>query len=123
VRVVGRWVDLYGKIRCPYTQNPILPFEICVIDFMGPFQKRDKWIEAKYIIEIIQYLTKWAEEEPVESCKKETAVKFIYENIVTIFGCPLTIINDQGTHFINGAIQILLNKFMIDNRKTLAYQA
>jgi transposase InsO family protein len=58
----------------------------------------------------------------VESCTmKETVAKFIYENIVTRFGCPLTIINDQGTHFVNGTIQILLKKFMIDHRKTLAY--
>jgi hypothetical protein len=88
--------------------NPSLPFEIWAIDFVGPFLKRDKWTGMKYIITTVEYLTKWDEAEPVESCTKETTTKFIYENIVTIFGFPLTIINDQGTHFVNGTIQILL---------------
>jgi len=36
----------------------------------------------------------------VESCTKEVAVKFIYENIVTLFGYPLNIISYKGTHFL-----------------------
>jgi hypothetical protein len=40
------------------------------------------------------------------------AKKFIYESIITIFGCPLTLINDQGTHFVNEKIQVLLKKFL-----------
>jgi hypothetical protein len=64
---------------------------------------------------------KWAEAEPVENCTKETIVKFIYENIVTILSCPLTIINDQGTHFVNSTIEVLLKKLMIENRKTTAF--
>jgi hypothetical protein len=48
-------------------------------------------------------------------------VKFIYEKIITIFGCPLTIINDQGTHFINTTTKILLKKFLIDHRKMILY--
>jgi hypothetical protein len=66
-------------------------------------------------------LTKWVEEDLVESCTKEIEAKFIYENIITRFGCPLTIINDQGTHFFNGKIKILLQKFMIDHKKTSTY--
>jgi len=27
--------------------------------------------------------------------------RFLYEYILTIFGCPLTIITNQGIHFIN----------------------
>jgi hypothetical protein len=69
----------------------------------------------------VEYLTKWDEAKRVESYTKETATKFIYKNIVTRFGCSLTIINDQGTHFVNGTIQILLKNFMIDHIKTMTY--
>jgi hypothetical protein len=61
------------------------------------------------------------EAEPVENCTKEATMKFIYENIVTHFSCPVTIISDQGTHFINSTIEVLLKKFMIDHKKTTAY--
>ena len=81
--------------------NPTLTFETWAIDFIAPFPKQGKRIGARYIITIVKYVTKWEEEEPVPSCTKEVTSKFIYENIITIFGCPLTLISDQGTHFIN----------------------
>ena len=45
----------------------------------------------------------------------------MYENIITIFGCPLTLISDQGTHFINQTIETLLKEFLIDHHKTSTY--
>jgi hypothetical protein len=104
-----------------HSVNPSLPFEIWAIDFVGPFPKREKISGEKYIITTVEYLTKWAEAEPVKNCTKETTAKFIYENIVTRLDCPLTIINDQGTHFINNTIEVLLKKFLIDHRKMTAY--
>jgi hypothetical protein len=31
--------------------------------------------------------------------------RFMYEYILTKFGCPLTIVTDQGVHFINDTIK------------------
>ncbi len=44
-------------------------------------------------------------------------VKFIYENIITRFGCPTHFINDQGNHFINKTIEELMAEFMIVHHK------
>ena len=88
--------------------NPNLAFETWAIDFVGPFPKQGRRTGARYIITTVEYVTKWAEVEPVPSCPKEVAAKFIYENIITRFGCPLTFISDQGSHFINQTIQIPL---------------
>jgi hypothetical protein len=86
-----------------------------------PFPQRERRTGAKYIITVVEYVTKWEEVEPVESCTKEVATKFIYENIITRFGCPLTLINDQGTHFVNETIKVLLEIFLIDHRKMTSY--
>jgi hypothetical protein len=59
--------------------------------------------------------------ELVESSTKEIEAKFIYENIIKRFVCPLTIINEQGTHFVNGKIKILLQNFMIGHKKKSTY--
>ena len=97
------------------------PFESWVIIFLSAFPHREKRTGAKYIITAVEYVTKWEEAEPVETCTKEVASKFIYENIITRFRCPLTLISDQGTHFVNRTIQVLLKKFLIDHRRKKAY--
>ena len=76
--------------------SPSLTFEIWAIDFIGPFAILAKRIGVRYIITAVEYVTKWEEAEPVDTCSSEIATKFIYENIITIFGCPITLINDQG---------------------------
>jgi hypothetical protein len=88
--------------------NPNLVFETWAIDFVGPFPKQGRRTRESYIIIAVEYVTKWVEPEPVPSCTKEVAAKFIYENIITRFGCPLTLISGQGSHLINQTIQILL---------------
>ena len=85
--------------------NPNSTFEIWAINFIGPFHIPTKRTGARYIITTVEYVTKWAEAEPVDTCSSEIVAKFIYENIITIFGCPLTLISDQGTHFINKTIK------------------
>ena len=69
----------------------------------------------------MEFVTKWAKAELVYSCTKEVAAKFIYENIITIFGCPLTLISDQGTHFINQTIETMLKEVLNGHHKTSTY--
>ena len=74
--------------------NPSLTFEIWAIDFIGPFPKPAKRTGVKYIITALEHVTKLAEDEPVDTCSSEIVAKFIYENIITRFECPLTLISD-----------------------------
>ena len=101
--------------------NPSLTFEIWAIDFIGPFPIPSKRLGARYIIIAVEYVTKWAEAEPIDTCSSEVAANFIYENIITQFGCPLTLISDQGTHFINKTIKNLTDQFHIDHRWSTTY--
>jgi hypothetical protein len=45
----------------------------------------------------------------------------LYEYIFTIFGCPLIIVIDQGTHFINDAIRYLINHFILKHTSYTIY--
>ena len=95
--------------------NPSLTFEIWAIDFIGPFPIPTKITGARYILTAVESVTKWAEAKPVNTCSSEIAAKFIYENIITIFGFPITLISDQGSHFISKTIKALTEQFKIDH--------
>ncbi len=47
--------------------------------------------------------------------------KFMYECILTMFGCPLTIVIDQGVHFINDAIKYLTIFFLMKHVNFITY--
>ena len=41
--------------------NPSLTFEIWAIDFVGPFPKLGHRTRSRYIITIVEHVTKWVE--------------------------------------------------------------
>jgi len=41
--------------------------------------------------------------------------KFIYESILTRFDCTFILVSDQNTHFINYAIEMFTNHFLLWN--------
>ena len=98
-----------------------MTFEIWAIYFIGPFPIPAKRTGTRYIITTVEYVTKWVEAEPVDTCSSEIASKFIYENIITIFGCTLTLISDQGTHFINKTIKTSIDQFQMNHHQSIAY--
>jgi hypothetical protein len=46
---------------------------------------------------------------------------FLYECILTRFGCPLTIVTYQGVHFINDVIKYLINHFLMKHVSSTTY--
>jgi len=46
---------------------------------------------------------------------------FLYECTLTKFGCPLTIIINQGVHFINDVIKYLTNHFLLKHVSFTTY--
>ncbi len=47
--------------------------------------------------------------------------KFMYECILSRFGCPLIIVKDQGIHFINDAIKYLINRLLMKHVSSTIY--
>jgi hypothetical protein len=42
-----------------------------------------------------------------KDCSETTTTRFIFDDIITRFGCPNILMSDQGTHFINKTIEAL----------------
>ena len=45
-------------------------FEIWDIDFVEKFPQGEKITGVKYLITTVEYVNKWVEDKPVESCTK-----------------------------------------------------
>ena len=88
-------------------------FEKWAIDFVGPINPPRKNIGERYIITVIEYLTRWVEARVVKDCSATTTAHFIFDDIITRFGCPKILMSDQGRHFINKTIESLTEEFAV----------
>jgi hypothetical protein len=68
-----------------------------------------------------EYLTRWAEVTPVKDCNAEKATHFLFEQVITGFGCPRALMSDQGTHFINNTIRVMLEEFEVYHQRSTPY--
>jgi hypothetical protein len=89
------------------------PFMKWGLDFMGPIKTIAKTTSNQYIIIPLNYTTKWVKARALRDNTTKNTTKSIYESVITRFGCPTHFINDQGSHFINKIIEVLIMKFMI----------
>jgi hypothetical protein len=77
------------------------------LNFIGPIKLTWRLIWNKYILIVINYVTKWVEAKTLKTNIVVVTVIFMYEYILTRFNCPLTIVTNQGMHFINDTINHL----------------
>jgi hypothetical protein len=62
---------------------------------------------------MMEYLTRWVEAAPVKDCNAEIEAHFVFEQVITRFGCPRFLMSDQGTHFINSTISVMTKEFEV----------
>ena len=75
----------------------------------------------RYIITAMEYLTRWEKAQPVKDCMGATAVKFLFEHLLTRFGCPKILMSDRGTYFLNEMINALMEEFQVYHQKSTPY--
>ena len=97
------------------------PFEKWGIDFVGPIAPATRHGQKQYILVATEYVTKWAEAVATRTDNANDVARFLYENIITRFGCPKELVTDRGTHFLNATITALTDKYLIKHRKTSPY--
>jgi transposase InsO family protein len=71
---------------------------------VGPFQKSQY---CKYIL-AVDYVFKWVEAMPCRATNAKHARKMLHEVIFPLFGTPLMVISDRGSHFIDKTFRAFL---------------
>jgi transposase InsO family protein len=66
-------------------------------------------------------MTKWVEVKALQDNITRCILKFLKENTITRFGCVTHLVSDQGSHFINSYIKLLVQEFMITHHKSTIY--
>ena len=97
------------------------PFDKWAMDFVGPINPLGKWIGARYINIATNYLTRWVEFAPVIDCTTAMAARFIFENIMTQFGCPRILMSDQGSHFVNRMMKVLTEELQVQHKRSTPF--
>jgi hypothetical protein len=77
------------------------------LDFVRPIKHVGWFTCNKCILVTTNYATKWVEAKAFKTNTIVVTTKFLYEYILTKFGCPFTIVIDQGVCFINDVIEYL----------------
>jgi len=92
-------------------QESLKPFEKWEIDFVGMIQPPCKRTALRYIINAVEYLTRWMEAQPMKDCTGATTRKFLFEFILTRFDCPKVVMRNCYTHFLNERISVVTEEF------------
>nr|GEX23937.1 reverse transcriptase domain-containing protein [Tanacetum cinerariifolium] len=92
-------------------------FNVWGIDFMGPFPSSK---ENKYILVVVDYLSKWVEAKALPTNNARVVVKFL-KSLFFHFGTPKAIISDRGTHFCKDQFARIMSKYGVTHSLSTAY--
>nr|GEV47526.1 reverse transcriptase domain-containing protein [Tanacetum cinerariifolium] len=92
-------------------------FDIWGIDFMGPFPSSRG---NKYILVVVDYLSKWVEAKALPTNDARVVCKFL-KSLFARFGALRAIISDRGTHFCNFQFLKVMLKYGVTHRLSTAY--
>jgi hypothetical protein len=72
------------------------------IDYCGPFTTSRTG--NRYILVVVEHLTRWVWARAVPSCTGKIAVQMLREDVLSMIGMPVEICSDRGSHFTGDAL-------------------
>ena len=74
-----------------------------------------------HIIVVVDYFTKWAEAMPMVKSDSETAIHFIFNQIITCFGISKELVTNHGRNFQNRMMEELASKLGYKQEHSSSY--
>jgi len=99
--------------------KPGFPFSKVGLDLVGPILPETPR-GNKYIIVLVDYLTKWVEAEPLKKSESVDVIKFL-KNVFARHGIPEILITDNGPQFISDKTKAFLDLHDVYVQYTTTY--
>lgn len=102
----------YQKNAPLQAYTPRYPFEILLIDVLGPYNESRRG--KKYILCVEDVFTRWIEAEAFPNVEAKTVTMFLNKQVFSRYGCPRIIISDNGSQFNSGTYRQFCEKYKIE---------
>jgi hypothetical protein len=92
------------------------PWETVSTDLVGPLPRSSRG--NCYVVVMQGRFTKWVQCRAVRKATARAVTQALYEEVIPRFGCPVTVISDNGTQYSGGTFRTLLLELGIAHRLT-----
>ncbi|XP_027142002.1 protein NYNRIN-like [Larimichthys crocea] len=97
--------------------TPDKPFDHLMMDFIELTPDKGK----KYCLVMVDMWSKWVEAFPAKHANSHAVTKALLTEIIPRWGIPSRISSDNGTHFVNAAVEAVGQFLGIDMKKHCVY--
>lgn len=114
--------QLYSTPNHEETLRPIKVeevFERWSLDYVGPLP--ETFCGYKFIIVATEHFTRWAEARATKFNNAQETADFLYDSIISRFGCPKHLQSDRGTSFLNEVVKTLVAKWKTKHHYSSPY--
>ncbi|GFV70586.1 retrovirus-related Pol polyprotein from transposon 412 [Trichonephila clavipes] len=104
--------------------NPIVsnyPNEIVTLDLLGPYPA-SRPERYRFVLVITDHFTKWSELIPLRKASAQDIANAFFENYISRYGAPISLISDNGPQFISEVFEHLSHRLDIKHMKTVTYR-
>lgn len=95
------------------------PFQRIYVDFLGPYVRSKKG--NCFIFIVLDYFSKYVFLKPMAKANSRNVIDFLIREIFYKFGCPETLVSDNGVQFTSKEFADLMKTFDIEHLRTANY--
>ena len=104
----------HNKAPFQETNLPVVPMEHLQTDFAGPFQAAQTH-PYRFVLSIVDVLSRFVRMVPCKEDTAQAAIDAIINQWVCIFGVPVSMNSDRGTHFTSEVFKGMCSVLGIDH--------
>ncbi len=109
-----------GRTKLCRPEPPKGPWELLQLDFIGPLPSAKGGY--RYCLVIIDTFSKWVEAIPTRNNSANTVARVVANQILPLWGAPIQIESDQGTHFTGQVMKQICQMLNIKQRFHIPYR-